>query len=135
MGIGVDFSALTVITPDPNLALDEVGVPRSIARTLTIPEIVTPFNIDRLQGLVRNGPNEHPGARYVIRYDGQRIDLRYNWRGEISLQKEYIVERHINNGDIVLFNRQPSLHRMSMMGHRVRVMPYSTFRLNLYNSI
>ena len=131
MGKRVDFSARTVITPDPNLALDEVGVPRSIARTLTIPEVVTPFNIDRLQGLVRNGPNEHPGARYVIRDDGQRIDLRYNRRGEISLQKGYIVERHINNGDIVLFNRQPSLHRMSMMGHRVRVMPYSTFRLNL----
>ena len=131
MGKRVDFSARTVISPDPNISLDEVGVPRSICRTLTIPEIVTPFNIDRLQALVRNGPNEHPGARYVIRDDGQRIDLRFSRRGEINLQKGYIVERHLDAGDIVLFNRQPSLHRMSMMGHKVRVMPFSTFRLNL----
>ena len=131
MGKRVDFSARTVITPDPNLSLDEVGVPRSIARPLTIPERVTNFNIDYLQGLVRVGPSEHPGARYVIREDGQRIDLRYNRRGEISLQPGYIVERHINDRDIVLFNRQPSLHKMSMMDHRVWVMPFSTFRLNL----
>jgi len=132
MGKRVDFSARTVITPDPNLSLDEVGVPRSIARTLTICETVTPFNITRLQQLVRNGPTEHPGARYVIRDDGTRIDLRYARRaGELVLQRGYKVERHISDGDVVIFNRQPSLHKMSMMGHRIRVMPYSTFRLNL----
>lgn len=88
MGKRVDFSARTVITPDPNLSLDEVGVPRSIARTLTIPETVTPYNIERLQRLVLNGPTEHPGARYVIRDDGQRIDLRFSRRGgEVHLQK------------------------------------------------
>lgn len=132
MGKRVDFSARTVITPDPNLSLDEVGVPRSIARTMTICETVTPFNIQKLQKLVQNGPTEHPGARYVIRDDGTRIDLRYARRaGELVLQKGFKVERHINDGDVVIFNRQPSLHKMSMMGHRVRVMPYSTFRLNL----
>ncbi|KAL7317088.1 DNA-directed RNA polymerase II core subunit rpo21 [Mucor circinelloides] len=132
MGKRVDFSARTVITGDPNLALDQVGVPRSIARNLTYPEIVTPYNIDRLQVLVRNGPLEHPGAKYVIRDNGERIDLRYRKRaGEIPLQYGYRVERHINDDDVVIFNRQPSLHKMSMMGHRVRVMPYSTFRLNL----
>ncbi|KAL0075541.1 beta and beta-prime subunits of DNA dependent RNA-polymerase [Phycomyces blakesleeanus] len=132
MGKRVDFSARTVITGDPNLSLDEVGVPRSIARNLTYPEIVTPYNIDKLQVLVRNGPLEHPGAKYVIRDNGERIDLRYRKRaGEIPLQYGYRVERHINDGDVVIFNRQPSLHKMSMMGHRVRVMPYSTFRLNL----
>ncbi len=132
MGKRVDFSARTVITPDPNLSLDEVGVPRSIAKTLTICETVTPFNIAKLQALVRNGPTEHPGARYVIRDDGTRIDLRYARRaGELVLQKGFRVERHINDGDVVIFNRQPSLHKMSMMGHRIRVMPYSTFRLNL----
>lgn len=132
MGKRVDFSARTVITPDPNLALDELGVPRSIARTMTIPERVTPLNQERLQALVRNGPTEHPGARYVIRDDGQRIDLRFARRqGDLILQPGYTVERHICDGDSVIFNRQPSLHKMSMMGHRVRVMPYSTFRLNL----
>lgn len=132
MGKRVDFSARTVITGDPNLSLDQVGVPRSIARTLTFPEIVTPYNILQMQELVRNGPNEHPGARFVIRENGDRIDLRNNMRGgDLHLNNGDRVERHIRDGDIVLFNRQPSLHKMSMMGHKVRVMPFSTFRLNL----
>ncbi|OLL22690.1 DNA-directed RNA polymerase II subunit rpb1 [Neolecta irregularis DAH-3] len=132
MGKRVDFSARTVITGDPNISLDEVGVPRSIAKTLTYPETVTSYNIHKLQELVRNGPNEHPGAKYIIRDTGERIDLRYHKRaGEIPLQYGWRVERHIVDGDVIIFNRQPSLHKMSMMGHRIRVMPYSTFRLNL----
>ena len=129
MGKRVDFSARTVITPDPNISIDEVGVPRSIALNLTYPEIVTPFNIERMYELIRNGPNELPGARYIIRDDGQRIDLRYGRpSADINLQYGYKVERHIQDGDIIIFNRQPSLHKMSMMGHRVKIMPYSTFR-------
>ncbi|CAI4320088.1 BBL_G0007470.mRNA.1.CDS.1 [Saccharomyces cerevisiae] len=132
MGKRVDFSARTVISGDPNLELDQVGVPKSIAKTLTYPEVVTPYNIDRLTQLVRNGPNEHPGAKYVIRDSGDRIDLRYSKRaGDIQLQYGWKVERHIMDNDPVLFNRQPSLHKMSMMAHRVKVIPYSTFRLNL----
>ncbi|KAI0757559.1 beta and beta-prime subunits of DNA dependent RNA-polymerase [Daedaleopsis nitida] len=131
MGKRVDFSARTVITGDPNLELDEVGVPRSIAMNLTFPERVTPYNIAYLQELVRNGPTVYPGARYVVRDTGERIDLRYNKRADAFLQYGWIVERHLKDGDFVLFNRQPSLHKMSMMSHRVRLMPYSTFRLNL----
>lgn len=132
MGKRVDFSARTVITGDPNLSLDEVGVPRSIAKVLTYPETVTPYNIHKLHQLVKNGPNEHPGAKYVIRESGERIDLRHHKRaGDITLQYGWKVERHIVDGDYIIFNRQPSLHKESMMGHRVRVMPYSTFRLNL----
>lgn len=132
MGKRVDFSARTVITGDANLSLDEVGVPRSIARTLTYPETVTPYNIGKLHEMVENGPNEHPGAKYVIRNDGTRIDLRHHRRaGQISLEYGWKVERHLMTGDYIIFNRQPSLHKESMMGHRVRVMPYSTFRLNL----
>ncbi|KAH7027444.1 uncharacterized protein B0I36DRAFT_247102 [Microdochium trichocladiopsis] len=132
MGKRVDFSARTVITGDANISLDEVGVPRSIARTLTYPETVTPYNISRLHQLVQNGPNEHPGAKYVIRSDGTRIDLKHHKRaGAISLEYGWKVERHLQDGDYIIFNRQPSLHKESMMGHRVRVMPYSTFRLNL----
>lgn len=128
MGKRVDFSARTVITGDPNLSLDEVGVPFSIARTLTYPATVTPYNIQRLQELVRNGPNNHPGAKYVIRDSGERIDLRHHKRiGEINLQYGWKVERHIVDGDVIIFNRQPSLHKESMMGHRVKVLPYSTF--------
>ncbi|KAK0546951.1 DNA-directed RNA polymerase II core subunit rpo21 [Tilletia horrida] len=132
MGKRVDFSARTVITGDPNLELDEVGVPKSIARNLTYPERVTPYNISYLQQLVRNGPNGDPGARYVVRDTGERIDLKYRKQdAELALQFGWIVERHLKNGDFILFNRQPSLHKMSMMCHRVKIMNYSTFRLNL----
>lgn len=135
MGKRVDFSARTVITGDANLSLDEVGVPRSIAKTLTYPETVTPYNIAKLHRMVQNGPSEYPGARYVIRSDGTgvtRIDLRHHRRaGQITLEYGWKVERHLIDGDYIIFNRQPSLHKESMMGHRVRVMPYSTFRLNL----
>lgn len=132
MGKRVDFSARTVITGDANISLDQVGVPRSIARTLTYPETVTPYNIAKLHQLVQNGPNEHPGAKYVVRTDGTRIDLRHHRRaGQINLEYGWKVERHLMDDDYIIFNRQPSLHKESMMGHRVKVMPYSTFRLNL----
>eukprot|EP01117_Protostelium_nocturnum_P012755 TRINITY_DN4718_c0_g2_i1.p1 TRINITY_DN4718_c0_g2~~TRINITY_DN4718_c0_g2_i1.p1 ORF type:complete len:1744 (-),score=622.93 TRINITY_DN4718_c0_g2_i1:65-5296(-) len=132
MGKRVDFSARTVITADPNLSIDQLGVPRSIALNLTYPEIVTPFNIQKMRDLVQNGPTVHPGAKYIIRDDGQRLDLRYIKKAsDTHLEYGYKVERHIQDGDLVIFNRQPSLHKMSMMGHRIKVMPYSTFRLNL----
>ncbi|KAI9230657.1 MAG: DNA-directed RNA polymerase II subunit RPB1 [Piptocephalis tieghemiana] len=132
MGKRVDFSARTVITGDPNLSIDEVGVPISVAKNLTFPELVTSYNIERLMHLVRNGPTVHPGAKFVFTDAGDRIDLRFKTIGEeVPLQLGWKVERHLVDGDLVVFNRQPSLHKMSMMGHRVRVMPYSTFRLNL----
>ncbi|KAH9322462.1 hypothetical protein KI387_017101, partial [Taxus chinensis] len=135
MGKRVDFSARTVITPDPNINIDELGVPWSIALNLTYPETVTPYNIERLKELVEYGPHPPPGktgAKYIIREDGQRLDLRYLKKSsDHHLELGYKVERHLNDGDFVLFNRQPSLHKMSIMGHRIRIMPYSTFRLNL----
>ena len=133
MGKRVDYSARSVISPDPNLQVDELGVPLSIAMNLTFPEVVTDLNIDRLKKLVSNGPTKYPGAKMIKSNDGKTvIDLRYckNTTDE-HLEKGYIVERHMQNGDYVIFNRQPSLHKMSMMGHRVHILPYSTFRLNL----
>ncbi|KAJ7526580.1 hypothetical protein O6H91_16G013300 [Diphasiastrum complanatum] len=135
MGKRVDFSARTVITPDPNINIDELGVPWSIALNLTYPETVTPYNLERLKELVEYGPHPPPGktgARYIIREDGQRLDLRFLKKSsDRHLELGYKVERHLNDGDFVLFNRQPSLHKMSIMGHKIRIMPYSTFRLNL----
>ncbi|CAN1226394.1 DNA-directed RNA polymerase II subunit RPB1 [Linum perenne] len=135
MGKRVDFSARTVITPDPTINIDQLGVPWSIALNLTYPETVTPYNIERLKELVENGPHPPPGktgAKYIIRDDGQRLDLRYLKKSsDHHLELGYKVERHLNDGDFVLFNRQPSLHKMSIMGHRIKIMPYSTFRLNL----
>lgn len=132
MGKRVDFSARTVITPDPNLRVDQVGVPRSIAQNMTFPELVTPFNIDRMQEAVRRGANQYPGAKYIIRDNGERIDLRFHPKAsDLHLQIGYKVERHMQDNDVVIFNRQPTLHKMSMMCHRVKVLPWSTFRLNL----
>ncbi|KAL3846325.1 hypothetical protein ACJIZ3_003728 [Penstemon smallii] len=135
MGKRVDFSARTVITPDPTINIDELGVPWSIALNLTYPETVTPYNIERLKELVEYGPHPPPGktgAKYIIRDDGQKLDLQYLKKSsDQHLELGYKVERHLIDGDFVLFNRQPSLHKMSIMGHRIRIMPYSTFRLNL----
>ena len=132
MGKRVDFSARTVITADPNLGVQQVGVPRSVAMNLTVPDRVTAFNMAELSALVANGPMTHPGAKHIIRSDGTRIDLRYvKNKSELLLAHGWIVERHLRDGDVVLFNRQPSLHKMSIMGHRVKVLDWSTFRLNL----
>ncbi|OAG29397.1 DNA-directed RNA polymerase II subunit RPB1 [Nematocida displodere] len=130
MGKRVDFSARTVITADPNISMNEVGVPEEVAKMLTFPEKVTEYNLEEARRAVHRGPHKHPGAKYVIRDDGQRIDLRFH-KGDLNVQVGYVVERHLRNGDIVLFNRQPSLHKMSMMAHRAKVMKFSTFRLNL----
>ena len=132
-GKRVNFSARTVISPDPMINIDEVGVPEVIARELTIPVRVNESNVEKIRSFVANGPDKWPGANYVIRPDGRRKKVTDTSKEEIAkeIAPGYIVERHINNGDIALFNRQPSLHRMSIMAHKIRVMPFETFRLNL----
>lgn len=130
MGKRVDFSARTVITGDPNIDVDEVGVPFSVAMTLTFPERVNAINKKRLTETVRRPT--YPSANYVIHTNGtvEKLALKKD-RSNLTLSIGDVVERHVLNGDVVLFNRQPTLHRMSMMGHRVRVLNYNTFRLNL----
>ena len=131
LGKRVDFSARSVITAEPNISVEEVGLPVRIAMTLTFPEVVHSTNIERLRQAVTNGPSSYPGAR-LLRQDGVVYSLdRPERRVRIELKPGDIVERHIVDGDHVLVNRQPSLHRMSMMCHRVRVMPFDTIRLNV----
>ena len=132
MGKRVDFSARSVITPDANIDLDELGVPAEIAVNLTFPEIVNSYNRDRLTTYIRNGPDTHPGAKSVfLKQDARMVNLRFVSPDTIDIREGDVVHRHLIDGDIVLFNRQPSLHKASMMAHRVRVLPYSTFRLNV----
>jgi len=132
MGKRVDYSARSVITPDPNIELDELGVPIAIALNLTFPETVTKLNIKRLKKLIINGPDNHPGAKTIIKKDTNlKITIHNKNKNNLDLELGDIVNRHLINGDFVLFNRQPSLHKMSMMGHRVRVMKGNTFRLNI----
>ena len=133
-GKRVDFSARTVISPDPNLDINEVGVPLQVAIRLSVPEKVTEWNVEEMRKFIVNGPEEYPGALYIIRPDGKRIRLEFVVDREKvaeALEPGFIVERHLKNGDIAIFNRQPSLHRMSIMAHYVRVLPYKTFRLHL----
>ena len=130
-GKRVEFSARSVITPDPNISITELGVPEKIAMNLTRPERVTRFNRDKLYKFIQNGPLKFPGAKTIRRPDGRIISLRHVNTKEVVLHIGDVVNRHLMDGDIVLFNRQPTLHRMSMMGHRVKVLPYKTFRLNV----
>lgn len=140
MGKRVDFSARSVITPDPSLDINELGVPLAIAKNITFPEIVTPQNIEKLQKLVKRGRNRYPGANFVFPVSnykkGKRflpIDLRYR-EGGVELRYGDIVERHIVTGDYVLLNRQPTLHKLSMMGHKAKILNVpnlNTLRLNV----
>ena len=132
MGKRVDYSARSVITPDPNLSIRELGVPKKIALNLTKPVVVNKRNISYLTKLVQNGPEVHPGAKILERKNGDNISLRYVDRMSIRLEIGDTVHRHMMDGDAVLFNRQPTLHRMSMMAHIARIMPVGdTFRMNV----
>jgi len=140
LGKRVDFSGRSVITPDSYINIDQLGVPKKIAMELTIPEEVTPFNIKYLTNLVKNGRDVYPGANFVLRVnyrDGktevQKIDLKYRKKA-IRLNIGDVVERHSVNGDHVLFNRQPTLHKPSMMAHEIHVLDIddaNTFRVNV----
>ena len=132
MGKRVDFSARSVITGDPNLSIRQLGVPLKIAMNLTKPVVVNDRNKDFLLKLIQNGPDVHPGAKILERRNGENISLRYVDRSSIRLENGDTVHRHMMDGDAVLFNRQPSLHRMSMMCHIVKIMKRGdTFRMNV----
>jgi len=132
MGKRVDFSARSVITGDPNLSARQLGVPLRVAMCLTKPVVVNDRNRNFLIKLVQNGPEVYPGAKILEKRDGSNVSLRYVDRTSIRLENGDIVHRHMMDGDAVLFNRQPSLHRMSMMCHIVKVMKRGdTFRMNV----
>jgi DNA-directed RNA polymerase II subunit RPB1 len=132
MGKRVDFSARSVITGDPNLSIKQLGVPLKIAKNITKPLTVNDRNRDFLMKLIQNGPDKYPGAKILERKNGEHISLRYVDRASIRLEDGDIVHRHMMDGDAVLFNRQPSLHRMSMMCHIAKIMFIGdTFRMNV----
>lgn len=135
-----DFNARTVITSDPTISANYLGVPVKIAMNVTFPEIVTPFNHDELTKAIRNGTDVYPGANFVFRRNAitsgrtvKPLYLKFN-KEKITLQYGDIVERHLKDGDIVLLNRQPTLHKQSMMGHRIKVIndeSLLTYRLSV----
>ncbi len=142
-GKRVNFSARTVISPDPNLSINELGVPIRIAEELTVPVRVTSHNIDWCKQMIKQkylGSADHdeyiPGVNYVVREtDGMRRRIKVTEKNAEDVAEKLeigsSIERQLMNGDLALFNRQPSLHRMSMMAHRIKVVPDKTFRFNL----
>lgn len=141
-GKRVNFSARTVISPDPNLSINEIGVPIKIAEELTVPVKVTSHNIEWCKKMITrkfttdDKEGYVPGVNYVIKTaDGLRRRIKITEKNAETIAEKLeigsIIERQLMDGDLVLFNRQPSLHRMSMMAHRVKVVPYKTFRFNL----
>ena len=132
MGKRVDFSGRSVITPDARLGIRDLGVPIKIAKNITFPNTVNARNKTFLTKLVKNGPEVYPGANILERKTGETISLKYADRDTITINEGDVVHRHLMNGDPVLFNRQPTLHRMSMMCHIVKVMKEgNTFRMNV----
>lgn len=132
-GKRVDFSGRTVISPDPNLGIDQVAVPQLVAKNLTYPERVNSTNIGAMREAVKNGPAVWPGANAIVKKDGgYKQNLKFGNRPKAAEDLEIgdVVERHLVDGDIALFNRQPSLHKLSIMSHLVKVRPWRTFRLN-----
>ena len=131
-GKRTNFSARAVISPDPKLEINEVGVPKVFAMKLTVPQKITAENMEYLKKFVERGADEYPGANYIVRPDGRRKRITDETKEQLleELEPGLTVERHLLDGDVVLFNRQPSLHRMSMMCHKVRVLEGLTLRLN-----
>ncbi|EPR79820.1 DNA-directed RNA polymerase III subunit RPC1 [Spraguea lophii 42_110] len=133
-GKRVDFSGRTVISPDPNISIEEVGIPQHMAKILTIEEKVTDFNKKKMQELIENGPNKYPGANYIT--SKQTKVKRFLMFGDRKTEAKNIkigdkVERHLIDGDVVLFNRQPSLHRQSIMAHKTKIFNQRTLKLNI----
>ena len=131
-GKRVNYSARTVISGDPKIEYNEVGVPRLVCMELTVPERVTEWNQDWLKKFITSGPKVYPGANYVIVEGGKKKKITPETQETIleELQPGQVVERHLINGDVCIFNRQPSLHRMSIMCHKIKVLPGKSFRLN-----
>jgi len=129
-GKRVNYCSRSVVSPDPTGDIDEVGVPLPVACKLTLPDRVTNFNMEQLKAMVLKGPGVLGGAANVIEPDGTVRNLSLiKDRSTLLLEPGWIVERHLRDGDIVMFNRQPSLHKMSIMAHRVRIVDGMSFRL------
>ncbi|UMM19287.1 hypothetical protein L5515_014957 [Caenorhabditis briggsae] len=137
MGKRVNFACRSVITPDPYLDIDEIGIPDIFAKKLTFTEPVNAFNIKEMKELLHRGPHQHPGANFFVEPSGKKTMLgdkpdevkrrklmakTLNAATTTSLRQTPKVLRHMRNGDMIMMNRQPSLHKPSIMGHRARVL-------------
>lgn len=130
-GKRVNYSGRTVVSPDPYLKINEIGIPLSVAKTITVSEPVTTLNIEEMKKIIRMG-EKYPGANYIVRPDGKRKRITEELKEELcnEIIPGYKIERHLRDGDIVLFNRHPTLHKQGLMAHYVKVLDGRTFRLH-----
>jgi DNA-directed RNA polymerase I subunit RPA1 len=142
MGKRVNFAARSVISPDVNLRTDEIGIPEIFAKKLTYPTPVTAYNVEKLRQAVINGPDVHPGANFIEDDQGRQISLaKKSKRERIALsnsllagEKTQKVLRHLESGDVLLVNRQPTLHKPGIMAHKARVLKgEQTIRMHYAN--
>jgi DNA-directed RNA polymerase II subunit RPB1 len=134
-GKRVNYSARSVVSPDPIMDIDLVGVPQELAMRLSVPVKVAPFNLEEMTRCVRYGADHPKGAACIVLEDQTVIDLKLmKDTSHIKLELGWTVERFLQNNDWVMFNRQPSLHKMSIMAHKVQIIPGKSFRLSLCNT-
>lgn len=131
-----DHSGRCVITPNPFIKINELNIPLNVAMNLTKTITVTKENIEKLQIYVNNGKYKYPGANFYSKasFKGEKQNkFHLGYKKNVSLNVGDVVERHLLDGDYVLFNRQPTLHKQSMMAHKIRVMmnpEQRTFKMN-----
>jgi DNA-directed RNA polymerase subunit A' len=130
-GKRVNFSARTVISADASLTINQVGVPSRIAETLTIPLYATVWNLEEIKKIAAR--TEYPMVLNLITKEGIRKRLTDATREEILkiIEPGCILERQLVDGDSVLMNRQPTLHRLSLMAHTVKILPGKTMRIHV----
>lgn len=118
MGKRVNYSGRTVASPASFLKFGQIAIPRVMAPILTKPVTVTRFNQATLQKLLQDDKITHisPGGGDL---KGRRLQVTEKYRNEYQLKLGDKVDRHLQNGDIVLVNRQPTLHKQSMMSYEV----------------
>ncbi|CAG8523131.1 6584_t:CDS:10 [Ambispora gerdemannii] len=158
MGKRVNYAARSVISPDPNVETFEIGIPVTFAKILTYPEPVTQYNINEMREAVINGAHQWPGAVSVQHEDGMvQLLSRLSLESRIALANQLLtpptnpsksifvlppksptsnkkVLRHLRDGDILLLNRQPTLHKPSVMAHQAKVLPGEmTIRMHYAN--
>lgn len=129
MGKRNDYSGRSVLGPDSTLKFGYVAYPERMRKVLTTPEIVTIRNLDRINGLYADGKITHltPGTGKL---NGQRFQINEKTRGRYHPQIGDTADRWGEDGDETLFNRQPTLHKQSMMGYKAKYTPKETIGLH-----
>ena len=134
-GKRINMCARTVIIGNPDLEISQIGVPEAVCVELSMPERVYALNREELARCVRIGKGKLGGASEVITLKKETLLLgTFDEKGRDAIARNlrdgFIVKRHLRDGDPIMMNRQPTLHRGSMMTHSVKVTKSKCFELS-----